>query len=469
MFYKKFSTELRKAVFLVLGFILFTPFTVLGDNQTLKARLSKSFQDQLRNDSFGLYVADLNSGSEIFSINADKPLKPASVMKVLTSYVSLNNLGPEHRFDTEISAIGVKGASVDKLIIKGLGDPYMTSENIWLLAERILKLGIKNIDELVFDNTAFMQQQSRAGQRAYETAPSALTYNFNSLALEFCAFPGGEAAVVTPEAWGLPLKIIGNVRLSNKSQTAIQVEEKTSDFNPVFQVGGALNFDDECRTVHRSIENPSYFFANSLKYFLSIRGIKGAMRIKYEKTPSNATLLYTSESKPLSQIIADMNHFSTNFLAEQILYAIGHNQDGTGFDRNLGLKRLSDALQQLGLESDRFQIVDGSGLSHDNRLSVRAIARILVELAQEEDLRAEFESSLAVLGRSGTLKRRNPPGQSGIVRAKSGSLDGVSSLAGYVSTQAKRQVAFVIFQNNVASKDRAIQIEDRVLEAIYQD
>lgn len=457
--------------FLIFQPILATFFAVevRADNAPISEQISKALSKQVRGSDLAYAVYDLQTGKEISSRNEDKQLKPASVQKLLTSYSALKLLGPDYKFVTQIFTRGRKGDHVDDLIIKGGGDPYLTTENIWLLARRVVKLGIKDVRRLVIDNSAFVDQPTRSGQRAYETAPSALTFNFNSLALEFCVGPQNGSAVITPEAWNVPVKITGQVKVSPTAKSAIQVEEigNSKDSVAEFRVGGTLNQADGCKTVYRSINQAPRYFAEAFKKFLDLNNVQGQREISYSVTPSDATFVFAQESKALSEIVSDMNHFSTNFIAEQILYALGQNESGS-FDRSRGVQRLSDVLKGLGFVEKEFVLIDGCGLSHDNRLSVKEIGKILLEVAKDEHLRPEFEVSLAVLGRSGTLRRRSVPSENVTVRGKTGSLDGVSSLAGYLQTKSGRRVAFVILQNNVGSKDEAVQIEDRFVEALSQ-
>jgi D-alanyl-D-alanine carboxypeptidase/D-alanyl-D-alanine-endopeptidase (penicillin-binding protein 4) len=178
--------------------------------------------------------------------------------------------------------------------------------------------------------------------------------------------------------------------------------------------------------------------------------------------------MYEHASKPLVDIVRDLNHFSNNFIAEQLLLALGEVPGG-GRDRQVGLDRLSRYLVDLGVPSEQVSLADASGLSHTNRLTPRSIVTVLRRMARSVEVGPEFEISLSVSGRNGTLRRRYfGGGESPTVRAKTGTLDGVSSLAGYLSGRSGKRYAFAIIGNDLASKARALKLEERLVETLYE-
>ena len=124
-------------------------------------------------------------------------------------------------------------------------------------------------------------------------------------------------------------------------------------------------------------------------------------------------------------------------------------------------------LAKLGFSANEYNVVDGSGLSHENRLSARVITALLLKVHRQRILQPEFEKSLSVMGQSGTLKKRKPPVSGLRLRGKTGTLDGVSSLAGYLFDVSGNKLAFAIIQNRTASRERALSLEDRLVKEFY--
>ncbi|MCB0333414.1 MAG: D-alanyl-D-alanine carboxypeptidase, partial [Bdellovibrionales bacterium] len=177
-----------------------------------------------------------------------------------------------------------------------------------------------------------------------------------------------------------------------------------------------------------------------------------------------STSLFTHQSKPLSRILRDLNHYSSNFIAEQVLLILG-GDTLSGFDRDVGLEQLSKYLHRLGVPEGEYSLHDASGLSHSNRITPMAIANAIAKMYGEEEYRVEFERSLAVDSRSGTLQKRR---MEGVVRAKTGTIDGVSSLAGIVRNKYGRLLAFVLLQNSVRSRADAHRFEEKLVRYLYR-
>ncbi|MCO6431556.1 MAG: D-alanyl-D-alanine carboxypeptidase/D-alanyl-D-alanine-endopeptidase, partial [Deltaproteobacteria bacterium] len=393
--------------------------------------------------------------------------KPASVQKILTSIIALKKLGPAYRFATRLFLEGYASGSVKKLYVKGFGDPSFTTESMWVFVRQLRKLGIKKIEHVVFDDTAFVQRPSRTGQRAYESTASALPFNFNSIALEVCPAGSSGAAVVTPDPWDLPIQISGSIRTALRPAKPITVQQRVlQNGSLAFSVAGEIGAGESCRAIYRSVDEPRRYFAASFLGFAKLLGINVPSAPLFGATPASARQVYEYKSKPLALIVQDLNHFSTNFIGEQIVFALGEN--GGYYDREKGLERMKAALLAMKVPAAHLQIRDGSGLSHDNLLTARALSKFLLSGMADEAIRPDFEASLSVAGRSGTLKKRafDPPGN--VVRAKTGTLNGVNTLSGFLTSSKGRRLAFTILQNGVASREQALALEDQIVESIYR-
>lgn len=417
--------------------------------------------------AFAVQVVDLSSSETVFSHNGAVPLKPASVLKLLSSATALDALGPDYRFETEVLAEGISPGAVETLYIRGGGDPGLTSESLWIIARSIYKRGVRSIGAVILDSTLFDGDRNPSGQRAYETGSSALSYNYNSISIEVCPGVKGANAIVTVDPWELGLAVQGTVKTTSGKTAGVSADliERKGQL-PQISVSGSLSSAADCQVIYRSFSRPEHSFGMTLIKTLERLGIRVPHSPQLGAVPQGARLLYRHRSEALSRIVQDLNHFSTNFIAEQLLFAIGgYGSDGK-LRREEGLLRMKLFLQKLGVPAEQFELHDASGLSHSNRISAGAIAKVLQGALRDPAIGPELEASLSFPGRTGTLRKRNFNGLKGTVRAKTGSINGVSSLAGYVTTRSGRKVAFVILNNAAPDRDKAMQLEEKIVAVI---
>lgn len=405
-------------------------------------------------------IAERNSGKEIFAHQKALPLKPASVLKLAVSVAALSELGPEFRFTTEaLGRINDHGV-VPKLVIRGSGAPDFTIEAAWLMARGLKLRGVKRVESLIADDSAFQTKFSRNGQRAYETGASALSFNFNSLTFLICPTVPGQPARVSVDPFEVPVKIIGSVTTGRGAGTVSvdEVERQDKHFMN-FLVGGQLGVHEDCRKVYRSVKDPVQYFTSTFVDLLQEVGIEVSGNWERAAAGGATDLLYKAESRPLRDLVSDMNHFSNNFIANQLLLAVSNDGSWTG-----GLQVLESLLSKVSQGQAQAQLVDASGLNHENRVSAESLLRLLQEGLGDPRVGPELLYSLPVGDQSGTLKDR--PFDAPLVRAKTGTLDGVSSLAGLVQARSGHEYLFVIIQNGMGSWDKAKAIEDKIVAAV---
>ncbi len=420
-------------------------------------------------DATGILFVDLNSGERIYEVNSHLPMKPASVMKLITSNSAMRRLGPDFTWKTRVSIDGLKNGRAAAVAIKGSGDPSLTSESLWQLSRQIYKAGVRQIDNLILDDSAFIDQRVRTGGRAFEGGVSALAFNFNSLGFSACPTSAGKPALVSVDPWEIETKLSGKVMTVARQGEPVLVDDRSSCGSDGctlgFELGGTVAYDSPCIELFRSVERPKEYLAKVWIKFLRALGISGTFKIQYNPAPQKPELFFDHSSVPLRQVLIGLNNFSTNVTADQLIYAIGMQDDGE-FSFQQGIKRIGEDLERADQDRGQFNVVDGSGLSHDNRLTATAIVKVLSQQFENIEYGLEYQASLAIWGRSGTLKKRAPLPQGVVVRGKTGSLDGVSTVAGYLFRPEKAPIAFAILQNRVATKAKAADIEDRIIELV---
>ncbi len=445
----------------VLGWVRAAPSHGADDPSSLAQRIA-ALVDGEKGGKFGILVVDAVRGDTVFSRHAELPLKPASVLKIVTAAAALELLGPEFTFQTEFWGTHVIPGGVETLTVVGGGDPALTTEEVWLAARELHKRGLRRIGKVVLDESRFVSLRPASGQRAYRAGSAGLAFNFNSLGLKICPTTLGQNAIVSADPWESGATITGTVRTSKGGE--LRVDGKGSGLR--FVVGGSVPPGD-CFSVYRSVPDPAAYLGRTFVELLRSVGVQVIRGAAPGVRPTEGRLLYQHSSKPLVDVLRDLNHYSNNFIAEQVLLALGQLPGGQR-DRQVGLDRLIGYLSERGVPGEQMSLADASGLSHTNRLTARAIVAVLQHMGQHAGVGPEFEISLSVSERNGTLRRRDFGGAESMVRAKTGTLDGVSSLAGYLTSVSGRRYTFAIIGNELPSKASALRLEDRLVELLHE-
>lgn len=410
--------------------------------------------NSLLGPSGSIAVIDLTNGKEIVSWNSEKTLMPASTMKIVTSVAALDRLGPNYTFKTRFYLRG------NTLMVKGGADPQLTTERVYLIARSLKLLGLRDIRTLILDSSALKDPVVTSGIRAYEAGSSALAFNFNSLGLRICPGPThGAKAVVQPLLWEDSIKFASDVTTSRLAGAEVAVNLAAD--NKV-ELSGRIENDSACITRYVSHPDGEKSFGNFLAEQLHNFSIGSDISVKSGEVPPGSKEVLEFESPPLSQILGGLNHFSTNSTAEQLVAVLGQDQSELSTAR--GLSAMKHLLDRLGFQDSKLD--DGSGLRRGTRISSKAVATVLHYGWTRPTIRPFLESSLPILGVSGTLRKRSEPAGRYQVFAKSGTLDGVSSLAGYLYLENGGAYSFSILQNEVADLARAHDIEEKILESV---
>lgn len=444
---------MKRFIFVVLAFL---PLVAMAE--PLNERLAE-VTAALKRDELGVHVIEMQSGNTVFSSQGQKPLIPASVMKAITAAVALDVLGPEYYFKTEVWVDGRQGGRVARLFIVGGGDPSLTIESLWLLIRGIRRQGVERIDELFLDTSRYEGRRERLGPRAYESAASALAFNFNSIGFEVCPGERGQNARVSVDPPEVSVELAGNIKTTTKSDSSFSIDPISSGF----QLGGSLFYKRDCSVVYRSVPDPLLYLEQAFRALATGLGLQVG-KVSQAAPTAKSELLFVHASKPLREIVQDMNHYSTNFIAEQIVFALGENEEGR-LVRSVGLERIRSFLNNAGAPPE-IAVADGSGLDRGNHITARLLAEVMRSAALHEKYGIEFKNSFSVSRRNGTLKERQFD-RGAFVRGKTGTLTGVSSLTGFVQDREGREYVFASLYNGSLPKYRVAELENRIVEAIY--
>lgn len=453
---------------------------------TLQASLATLLEDRLFTTSdIGIQVVDVITGDEVWAFRADEAHVPASVTKVLTAATALRVLGPAWTFNTDVYGDGdvdSDGVLDGDLYVRGGGDPTLVVEQVWKIIRDLQSAGVVEVDgDVVFDDTRFEapgylpgwnKAVDEANGPAYFAPLGALSLNYNAASL--IVGPGAERGAPAQVDLETPASVI---RVENSAVTGparsrpwLKVErERDPDGGVTFTVSGNVPLDSDNSRVYRAVGDPTLHFMAVFEHLLKERGITVTGKMRRGQTPDSARLLVRHASDPLGIVLARMNKRSSNIMAEQVLRATGMvASDGKGTTA-AGLRAMQDYLDTLGIPRDQYNLVNGSGLSRDIRLHPSHVTAVLVDLWHDRRFGPEFQASLALGGVDGTLRRRFGAENAALVRGKTGSLNSVYCLAGYLHAGDGHVYAFSFLVNGFSgssSKVRALQ--DRFVQTFLE-
>jgi D-alanyl-D-alanine carboxypeptidase/D-alanyl-D-alanine-endopeptidase (penicillin-binding protein 4) len=324
----------------------------------------------------GAIAIDLHTGKTVYARGARRSLEPASNQKLLVALAALDRLGPEHRIETEVLGLGSQSGSTwqGRLVLRGHGDPTLTTAGLRTLALRIRAQGIERVTGRVLaDETRFDALRTGSGWKSSWY-----------------------------KVWCPPL-------------SALVV--------------------DRARVKRRVVDDPALAAARALTRELERAGVRVARRPRAAAPPREGVRLASVRSAPLWKLVRTMNKQSDNFYAEMLLKHLGAEVRGDG-TAAAGARVVRRTLARRGVPLAGVRVADGSGLSPRNRLTARAIALLLVSARDDPALNTQYLGSLAVAGVDGTLRTRmrTYPAR-GNVRGKTGTTAGASALSGYARSR----------------------------------
>ena len=425
-----------------------------------------------------VYVRAVTDDTPVLSHNADVSMNPASVMKLVTTNAALELLGPAYRWKTEVYKNGqvVNDTLQGDLIIKGYGDPSFKSADFWRLLMRLQQVGVKKINgNLIIDKDYYDQsvgkQEAFDGEiwRAYNAAPSAFPVTGRSSSFRFTA---DNNLVQVHQEFELPeMQIINHMKLVEKGCAAwrsnMGYQVKTSE--NLAEVTFSGTFSPSCgeKFLELSVfDDDSYAFFTFKKLWQQLGGsFKGSLKIA--ETPDAAVKLFEQHSDPLGYIVRDINKWSNNLMARQLLLTLAAERVGAPATVSKGEEAIQHWLRSKHLYFNELVVDNGSGLSRVARITAEHLGQMLAS-AYIRSTMPEFIASMPIVSKDGTVMSRLKNSQSnGRVHLKTGSLNGVNAIAGYVlDANHHRHVLVMIVNHEKANESHAAQ--DALIEWVHQ-
>ncbi|MFO1320520.1 MAG: D-alanyl-D-alanine carboxypeptidase/D-alanyl-D-alanine-endopeptidase [Burkholderiales bacterium] len=413
--------------------------------------------------AFGAIVMS-PEGRVLWQHNAATPLNPASVMKVVTTAAALDILGPAYTWRTDVLVTGPirDGRLAGDLVIRGGGNPRLTMESLWLLLRDVMARGVRHIDgDVVLDRGAFQVDEVDPGQfdgqptRPYNVGPDALLMHWWSVRLVFVPDTEHRSVAILPEPPLPEVRIVNQLTLGDGPCDAWPDTPEADPANATLTFRGT--FAASCGERDRSfVVLPPLGYARSLfDHLWRELGGTRAGNVRYGSTPSMARPLTGADSPTLAEVVRDINKNSNNVMARHLLLTMGASA-GQPATLPAGRAAIMRWLaERQGDDAAATVLENGSGLSRIERITPGVLAGVLAT-AWNGPYGPELASSLPVPGVDGTLKRKYKDAPiAGRAHLKSGYLENVRAIAGYVHGPDGRTLIVVGIVNHDRAREAA--------------
>jgi len=439
----------------------------------------------------GILVVRASDGATLYAHGADRLMTPASNQKILTALASLSRFGPTHRFVTRVWAPAVPGIDgvVDELVVEGAGDPVLNSEDWWRVAAALKRDGLRGVrgdlrvDDTHFEPAGWHPSWGRPSARAYHAPVGALTANYGTFLTSI--WPRGKV--------GLPARVeidppVPYLRLRNRATTVAKGEvvgvsvgrgksftEDGGGFETI-RVEGAVHLQAGVDRVPRSVEDPGLYAGSLLLHQLEANDVfvEGNVR-RGVRSEADGALLLAWAGRSVQEVVQLCMKYSNNAIAESLVKNLGAWSGATlegsparRGDWTEGIRALRGEVGKLGVDLSGARLIDGSGLSEQNRLSPRMLVQALEVGRSRFGFGPEFVSAMPIAGADGTLERRFE-GARGRIRAKTGLLSDASvvALSGFAERADGETWIFSILVNGHGGGSRAaMDATDRLAQAL---
>ena len=440
--------------------------------QRLQAKIETMLNDpSLVSSNVGMKVVSLKTGEVLYEQGAEKLYHPASTMKLITAATALVKLGPNYRFHTTLYTDPVED-NLGNIYLKGGGDPLFNSNDLEKMVERLVEVDTKALQgDIVVDETYFDAIRRGKGWMwddgpigGYYPHLSALTINRNGVQLRIS--PGSKVDDPVRVHLDPPtqyMKIVNHattVGVSERTRLTIKREDGSTEAN-VLMIDGVMTIGQAEMNRRVDVLDPALYCGTLLREMLAERGVTLYGTVRYGEVPEEAVEISQHISPPLSRILREMNKPSDNLIAELLLKTIGAELRGAPGTAEKGLGAIGNLLGIIGMDRRYYTFADGSGVSRYNLVTAALLTDLLVYMFHDFAVMPEYLASLPVGGVDGTLTRRmRGMSAEGVLRAKTGTLRGLTALAGYTVTADGETVAFSIIVSNYlgsVSPRRALQ------------
>ncbi|WP_168923490.1 D-alanyl-D-alanine carboxypeptidase/D-alanyl-D-alanine-endopeptidase [Polaromonas vacuolata] len=401
----------------------------------------------------------------LLSWRADASMNPASVMKLVTTYASLELLGPSYSWKTPVYLDGSisNGVLHGNLVIQGRGDPKLVMERLWLLLHRVQSLGVQRISgDIVLDRSAFAPNAQDPGDfdgeplRPYNASPDALLINYKSVLMTFTPQPSRGLASISMDPPLANLTLQTSVPLATGKDASACGNYRATlapDFSSPDRIRFLGSYPPACgeKVWPLAYADPDSFAARAVLGLWQDMGGKLDGRVRDGQASAGLMPAFEMTSPSLAEVIQNINKYSNNVMAQQLFLTLSLAPITTQVSLPASISASREVLAawwraRFG-EQDLPLMDNGSGLSRQARITPQALGRML-QAAYASTSMPELMASLPIAGVDGTLKRNLGQPSEGLAHLKTGSLRDVTALAGYVHLANGRRLVVVAMINH---------------------
>ncbi len=449
---KPLTLLLKRMLLACAGGVFSAAAAAAGSGGAVPAAIAQVMAAQrLPSSALSFVIVDADTGRVVMSHNEDTPRSPASTMKALTTFAALDMLGPAFVWHTRA------WLRDGDLYLQGGGDPYMTLERWWSFVQGLRALGLKSIPgDIVIDNSAFSLPREDPGafdgrpNRAYNVVPDALMVNFQSVDFNLAANADTHRVDIVASPAPVNLEVDNHIRYlpgrCGGAAARVDFQVASPRWNRVV-FSGALSAHCAPRSFARTLLQPATYAFGTFVALWRESGGEFAGKLRIETTPTDAKLLYTFDSLSLAEIVRLTNKHSNNLMARHLLLTLGRERYGDPATLEKGVAAITEWSREKGFDWSGVDIDNGSGLSRSARITVLQMAKIL-RAAYRSPFAPEYLASLPLAGMDGTLRSRMKDSPAGAIRLKTGHLDGVSGVAGFVTAPTGKTFVLVSLVNH---------------------
>ena len=465
-----------------LQYIVITFFFLVSsiNSQSITDKINKVLSNQLfESCTASISVYDLTNNEKLYGKNEKLLMRPASNLKLFTSIAGLLFLGPDYKFKTSFYHTGEIIDSVcngDVYVVGGF-DPEFSSTDLDSVINSIKNLGVRKITGNLYGDISLMDSLYWGEGWMWDDNPylyspylSPLTINKNGIKVAY-----------EPIGVAFPVKvdITPNSKFYTVLNSSVTILEDTSSlqitrdyFNNTNEISitGNLSFKAKPDTTELNLVHPEKYFLTLFAEGLNNAGITFYGSVDTTSLPGDASNIFTFE-RPYKEIITNLNKESDNLNAELTLRTLACECVEKPASAQNGIKMIDSLITLTGLDYSEYRIADGSGLSFYNLVSAEALMELLKYIYfNKKDLFEILYESLPVAGVDGSLQNRLPYSSTkGNVRAKTGTISGVSCLSGYLTSTDNHLIAFsIMIQNYIGSSGQARDIQDDICKILSE-
>jgi D-alanyl-D-alanine carboxypeptidase/D-alanyl-D-alanine-endopeptidase (penicillin-binding protein 4) len=427
---------------------------------------------------WGIEVRSLKSGKVLYARNAEKNMKPASTLKLVTTAAALDAFGPDLRMRTTLETAARRdamGRILGDVYLVGRGDPELGTAAFQEMAEALKASGIRRVEGRLVGHEGLFSGDRRGSDWtwgdlvwSYGAEVSALSFNDNIATLTVS--PGERAGdpVMVEQSPETAYYRVASTAVTSPAGTASDLVLERDFGTSVIRLGGTFPVGDEPEELGVALEDPARYAATVFAEALEARGIRvaGGVSTSSAPIPMGARVLAAHDSAPLAEILKGINKPSQNLHTEILLRLLGARVKGVG-TVDAGHAAVLEFLRRVGVSPQAWSLQDGSGLSRSDLVSPHEMVSLLAAMDRHR-YAAAFKDSLPIAGVDGTLEHRMRGTRAqGRVVAKTGTIRHVNALDGYVATRAGERLAFAIVVNHYTGDGReAVNAIDQIVNLL---